>query len=34
MNMNITIAPRPLPWEQDDKDVQKAVAVEPGEQEG
>ncbi|KAL9133116.1 MAG: hypothetical protein Q9175_005707 [Cornicularia normoerica] len=31
-NVNVTTAPRPVPWEQDDKGLQKAVAEEPSEQ--
>ena len=31
-NLNITTAPRPLPWEQDNKGLQKAIAKEPSEQ--
>ena len=31
-NFNVATAPTPLPWEQDDKGLQKAVIEEPGEQ--
>ena len=31
-NMNVTTAPRPSPWEQDDKGLQKVVVEESGEQ--
>ena len=30
-NFNVTIAPRSLPWEQDDTDPQKVVSEDPGE---
>ena len=32
-SFNVTTAPRPAPWEQDDKGLQKSVAEEPGVQE-
>ena len=32
-NANVATGPRPLPWEQDDKGLQKAMTEEPGEWE-